>query len=49
MKTYQITHGRNKDCYIISFNNGEKRQFKKKRLFDNCLSFMVKEGYKQAY
>lgn len=49
MKTYTITHGQNKDSYIINLNNGEKRLFKKKRLFDNCLAFLVKDGFKPCY
>ena len=49
MKTYQLSYGKNKDCYVINLNNGETRQFKKKRLFTNTLAFLVKDGYKQAY
>jgi len=49
MKTYTTSHGKNKDCYVINLNNGETRQFKKKRLFVNTLAFLVKDGYKQTY
>ena len=49
MKTFTTSHGQNKDSYIIKLNNGELRQFKKKRLYQNCLAFLVKDGFKPCY
>lgn len=48
VKTYQLSHGQNKNCYAINLSNGQTRQFKKKRLFINSLTFLVREGYKQS-